>query len=284
MVHVLECFQPAIVIFVFLNFNFFVQSSPIHLSSAASKTELNTSSVPVPCSSFNASALRVLSFDLFGALMLTDSSLHHNIAALLPSLTSTDIEIFTNDWLDAYASYFGKSFPPSLTHQPFLWVIRSSLIQILASFGLSTTVPENSATFNSLLNAWGNLQPRPGVIEVLTRLGAKYQLGLLSNGDRDTLQAALRAFPSSLSVSFIFSSDYPVNCFKPCSAIYSQALAAVHGNVAQVLHVAGSAFDAQGARRCGIYSGMLYDSVPITDLQPCFAFDDIKQLPSFFGL
>ena len=77
--------------------------------------------------------------------------------------------------------------------------------------------------------AWGDLQPREGAIEVLAKFSTKYQLGLLSNGDTDTLQAALRVFPSSVNVSLILSSDYPVNCFKPCSAMYAQALAAVSG-------------------------------------------------------
>ncbi|CAF1308380.1 unnamed protein product [Didymodactylos carnosus] len=212
--------------------------------------------------------------------MLTESSLHRNIAALLPSLSSADVEKFTNDWLDAYGSYFGQSFSPSLTHQPFLWVIRSSLTQILASFGLSNTVPEDSATFNSLLSAWHDLHPRVGATEVLVKLNTKYQLGLLSNGDKNTLQAARRAFPSSVNISLIFSSDYPVNCFKPCPEMYAQALAAVHGDKTQVLHIAGSAVDTHGARRFGIYSGVLDSSALHTEPEPCFAFDDIEQLLS----
>ncbi|CAF0921887.1 unnamed protein product [Rotaria sordida] len=216
--------------------------------------------------------------------MLTDSSINQNIASLLPSLSSSDVEKFTDDWLNAYGSFFGKSFPTSVTHQPFLWVIRSSLLKILDSFDLSNIVPEGSATFNALMSAWGNLQPRVGVTEVLTKLSRKYQLGLLSNGDKGTLQAALRVFPSSVNISLILSSDYPVNCFKPCLSMYAQALAVVNGDRTQVLHVAGSAFDAQGARTFGIFSGVLDSSAIHTNPQPCFAFDDISQLLSFFDV
>jgi FMN phosphatase YigB (HAD superfamily) len=215
MAHLFGCFIASAVIFIMFSSTFFVQCSALYMRPIASKTEPNNSSAAISCSSLNVSALRVVTFDLFGALMLTESSLNHNIAALLPSLSSADVEEFTGHWLDAYASYFGKSFPPSLTHQPFHLIIRSSLIQILNSFGLSSTVPENSVTFNSLLSAWGNLQPRVGVTELLAKLSTKYQLGLLSNGDKETLQAALRVFPSSVNVSLTLSSDYPINCFKP---------------------------------------------------------------------
>ena len=70
---------------------------------------------------------------------------------------------------------------------------------------------------------------------------------------------------------------YPVSC-------HAQALAAVHGDTAQISHVAGSAADTQGARSFGIYSGMLYGPAPLTDQQPCFVFHDKEQLPPFFGL
>jgi 2-haloalkanoic acid dehalogenase type II len=263
---------------------FFLQCSALYISPPASEADFNKPPAAIACSSLNVSELRVLTFDLFGALMLTDSSLHDNIAPLLPSLSSANITEFSDLWLNAYASYFGESFSPSLTHQPFQWVINSSLVQILQFFGLSSMVPEDSVTFNALMSAWGNLQPRPDATEVLAKLSTKYQLGVLSNGNKDTLQAALRVFPSSVNVSLILSSDYPVNCFKPCPAMYAQALDAVHGDLTQVLHVAGSAFDADGARSFGIYSGVLDSSVLNMSLEPCFAFDDIKQLRSFFNV
>lgn len=237
------------------------------------------SSTPIPCSSFNASALRVVTFDLFGALMLTESSMTGSIRSLLPSLSSTNVTNFVNSWLKAYVSYFGQSFSPSLTHQPFQWVINSSLVQILASLGLSDQVPQNSTTFKALMSSWGNLKPRPNVVDVLTVLSSKYQLGLLSNGDHETLQSALRVFPPSVNVSLILSSDYPANCFKTCSNMYAQALNAVQGDLTRVLHVAGSTYDANGARAFGIFSGAIDPGQKsVADPQPCFIFNDIKDL------
>jgi 2-haloalkanoic acid dehalogenase type II len=276
-------FQFVAVIFILFVTTLFVQCSGLDIGRQKLKKDLSSSPTAIPCSSLNVSALRVLTFDLFGALMLTESSLYDNIGSLLPSLSSANVKEFVNLWLDAYVSYFGKSFSPSVTHQPFQWVINSSLVQILQSFQLSSTIQENSTTFNALLSTWGNLQPRPDATEVLEKLSKKYQLGLLSNGDKGTLQAALRVFPPSVNVSLILSSDYPANCFKPCSAMYAQALDAVHGDLTQVLHVAGSTFDARGARTFGIYSVAIEDSSESQiDPQPCFLFDNIKQLLSLF--
>ena len=246
--------------------------------------ELKNSSSVIPCSSLNVSALRLITFDLFGALMLTEVSLQQSIGMLLPMLSSDDVANFTSQWLFAYQSYFGHAISPSITHHMFQWVLHSSLVNILSSFQLTKQVPEGSVTFNDLISSWSNLQPKVGAIEVLTKLSRKYQLGLLSNGDAVTLRRALRIFPSSVNVSLILSSDYPVNCFKPCSSMYAQALTAVHvhGDKTKVIHVAGSAFDTHGARTFGIYSGALDPSAIRTKPKPCFAFNDIKQLIAFF--
>ncbi|CAF2406887.1 unnamed protein product [Rotaria sp. Silwood2] len=261
-----------------------MECSTLQINQRLLKNELRRSSTSVGCPSLNVSELRLVTFDLFGALMSTRSSMNRNIASLLPSLLPSDVEKFTNKWLEDYKDYFGVSFPTSLTHRPFLWVIRSSLLKILDSFGLSEIITENSPTFNALMSTWEYLEPYPGTAQVLKKLSRKYHLGLLSNGDKETLKAALRVFPSSVKFSVILSSDYPVNCFKNCSAMYAQALAAVNGNKNQVLHVAGSPYDAQGARAFGIFAGALDRSAINTNPKSCFAFDDIKELLPFFHL
>ncbi|CAF1303718.1 unnamed protein product [Rotaria magnacalcarata] len=271
-------------IIILFTCTFIIQRSALYMKARSSTAELINSSASTSCSSLNVSSVRLITFDLFGALMLTEASMNSNIASLLPSLSLSDVQNFTKDWLNAYASFFGKSFSPALTHQPFQWVIRSSLIKILDSFKLSKVVPEGSITFNALVSAWGKLQPRNATQEVLTRLSRKYQLGVLSNGDKQTLQSALRVFSASINISFILSSDYPVNCFKSCSAMYAQALAAVDGDMTKVLHVAGSAYDTHGALIFGIFSGALDKSAMHTKPKPCFAFDNIVQLLAFFDV
>ncbi|UJR18449.1 hypothetical protein I4U23_005354 [Adineta vaga] len=134
-------------------FNYLNICSPLHSASRLSEIDLNNPSNALPCPLLNVSAVCLITFDLFGALMLSDTFLQRNIATLLPLLSSTDVERLTYSWLDAY------------------------------SFKLSTTIPEDSPIFNSSIAAWSNLEPRSGVTDVLSELSKKYQLGLLSNAD-----------------------------------------------------------------------------------------------------
>lgn len=271
------------VIFIIYSSQLCIECLNLSINRKETDIDLSKSSTPIDCSSLNVSTLRVITFDLFGALMLTPSSMERNIASILPSLSSSEIKTFTNKWLSDYVSYFGKSFPTTLTHQPFAWLIRKSLLEILKSFNLSSTIQENSETFNSLLSSWSNLEPRPGVTEVLSKLSEKYQLGVLSNGDKNTLETAVRVFPPS-TFSFIFSSDYPVNCFKTCSSMYAQALDVVDQDRTKVFHVAGSAYDSEGARTFGILSGAIDPSAAQAHSKACFGFNDITQVISFFNV
>lgn len=63
------------------------------------------------------------------------------------------------------------------------------------------------------------------------------------------LTIATSVFFPTLTVDAVYSSDYPVGVFKPLPGIYAQ-VAEQYGMEA-VLHVAGSAIDAFGARSYG---------------------------------
>ncbi|CAF4643968.1 unnamed protein product, partial [Rotaria socialis] len=76
-----------------------LEFSTLSISGQTSNIELNNSSTLISCSSLDVKKLRLVTFDLFGALMLTESSMNQNIASLLPSLSSLDVEKFANNWL-----------------------------------------------------------------------------------------------------------------------------------------------------------------------------------------
>ncbi|CAM2721860.1 unnamed protein product, partial [Rotaria socialis] len=76
-----------------------LEFSTLSISGQTSNIELNNSSTLISCSSLDVKELRLVTFDLFGALMLTESSMNQNIASLLPSLSSLDVEKFANNWL-----------------------------------------------------------------------------------------------------------------------------------------------------------------------------------------
>ena len=128
-----------------------------------------------------------------------------------------------NLWFQAYEDAFGYCFNVSVSgKRPFHWVISESLHQIVTKLNISQMVPNNSATFDALLGTWSQLTPLPGTLDALRVLSSRYLIAPLSNGDAAMLRNATSVFLPSVNMSYIFSSDYPVECFKPEPDIYAQ--------------------------------------------------------------
>ncbi|MDP6346128.1 MAG: haloacid dehalogenase type II [Alphaproteobacteria bacterium] len=98
------------------------------------------------------------------------------------------------------------------------------------------------------------LKPFPDVIEALGRLHRRYQLAILSNGDRDMLEAAKPhiGFPFDHVIS-VEEAGY----FKPHRRTYTKALEIIGEAPGQVLFVANHAFDCIGAKSCGIRTAFI---------------------------
>jgi 2-haloacid dehalogenase len=125
----------------------------------------------------------------------------------------------------------------------------------------------HASTREELIRAWYPLAPWPEANALLAALAAKgYRLAILSNGDRDMLEA----LAGQLDTPFdhIFSSEQ-CGMYKPHRSVYampSKALA-----IENYLHVAGSANDVIGAKAAGVscyWSNRLGDRVVLPDCQP----------------
>lgn len=244
---------------------------------------------PLNCSSFNASAIKLITFDVFAALMDTPDSLVTNVAAVFPSFSQDQLQSFVGDWLDAYGFWFGKTFPSNALPEPFPWVIENSLVTILASRNLS--VPRGSPTWDQLVSSWARLAPWQGVADTLHVLQQNgYKVAALSNGDAATLRQATSVFAQHSPPVYMdacpFSSDWPLGAFKPLPQIYYQALAALGGNSSSphYLHVAGSSIDAYGARSAGLFAGLSNGETPMPGPQPCFVIANLTMLPAVLGI
>jgi len=234
------------------------------------------------CSSFDPQQIKIITFDTFAALMATEASLSTNIQTLLPELNASAVQAFVQDWVGVYGSYFGTSFNPATqAPEPFTWVIRTGLVEVLTNFGLITQYPVGSSVFELLAVSWAHLTPWPNTAKVLRLLQSKYLVAALSNGDHDTLVTATSAFFPEVQLAGVYSSDYPVGVFKPLPGIYEQV--ANEYGFGSVLHVAGSSVDAWGARSYGIYAALLGEA-PQPGPQPCFLLKDITYLPAVMGL
>eukprot|EP01102_Stenamoeba_stenopodia_P001853 TRINITY_DN11678_c0_g1_i1.p1 TRINITY_DN11678_c0_g1~~TRINITY_DN11678_c0_g1_i1.p1 ORF type:complete len:290 (+),score=32.41 TRINITY_DN11678_c0_g1_i1:38-871(+) len=209
----------------------------------------------IDCSYFDGSQIKLVTFDTFAALTLLPESLANSVAHYLPDLDQAQVNQIVDAWITVYADNLGHSFEVSVTgYYPFQWMVNTSIVEILSNMSISVT----NETLSGLEGSWGDLIPRPGANITLQALqAAGLEVGPLSNGDYFTLQRAFTVFAPKVIPNYIFSSDFPVMCFKNCSEIYQHVLDVTGYLPTQYLHVAGSNYDGEGARAAGIFSAVL---------------------------
>lgn len=140
------------------------------------------------CSQFNASSIKIITFDVFAALMNTYPSLLSNVGTMIPQANASVVESIVGDWVGVYGDWFGRVFNASTQQpQPFIWVVRTGLTSILAAHGLANDIPTDSPQFNALCAAWAHLNPWPSTAKVLRQLQSRYKVAALSNGDHDSV-------------------------------------------------------------------------------------------------
>lgn len=181
----------------------------------------------LPCSALNATALRLITFDLFAALADTATSLTLAVEVAIPGIATTTASNIVSNWISTYGSYAGHVFGNASTTgglEPFPYVNRLALSGALNGNGYSTVTP-GSATFEYLATAWGNLTFWPETAETLSQLSsAGYLLAPLSNGDVPTLINATSALLPGAPMYGYFSSSRPIGAFKPASQMYAQVI------------------------------------------------------------
>ena len=243
----------------------------------------------VPCASLSSpGSLRLVTFDVFAALMETKASLENATAAAIPSASSPSTIV--DSWVSCYGSYAGITFDPaSFTPQPFPWIVRHCLWQALNASGLGASDGPGTASFEALAVAWSTLTPWSGTADALRALAAAgLRLGALSNGDRATLSNATAVFLPGVPFWRVFPSDYPVGAFKPAGAMYQQVMLAVAEQgwpPEAALHAAGSPADAQGAREFGMLAVLIaHGAQPDGPPSPCAVLDNITLLPGYLNV
>lgn len=213
-----------------------------------------------------------------------------NVARILPALSSSQVDSLVRQWENAYGSASGTVFEERVTGAfPFSWHVSTELDKILADMKISVTRSE----FSELVQAWGDLTPWKNTQSTLEAiLAANITVGVLSNGDRFTLERAVSIF-TTVPFAHVFPTDFPVGAFKPVHYIYDQAKEVGYA-VEEVLHVAGGATDASGARDAGLFS-VLTHSVSgkrsavfhdefVSGTPACFDVGDISEVLGVLGL
>mmetsp|Transcript_8545 Transcript_8545/g.14169 ORF Transcript_8545/g.14169 Transcript_8545/m.14169 type:complete len:256 (+) Transcript_8545:35-802(+) len=232
------------------------------------------------CPTYDASKIKMVTFDCFAALMAWEDSMMKNIAEIMPELSDSEVSDLMYAWEYAYGKAADTIFDEGLTGQfPFSWHISTQLNAIAPGLNLDIS----RSQFDLLVKSWGNLTPWPNTQETLEILqNANITIAALSNGDHKTLRSAMQIFKLPVVFTHVFPSDFPVGAFKPQKDIYLQALN-VGYTQEEILHVAGGSTDASGARAAGFFSALLHKESTDSP-EPCFVLDDISGVPAILGL
>ncbi|MDP6709020.1 MAG: haloacid dehalogenase type II [Alphaproteobacteria bacterium] len=135
-------------------------------------------------------------------------------------------------------------------HTPYRLIGQRAVAQVMDRAGISYS--QDDVVW--LVGQIEALKPFPDVIEALERLSVRYKLAILSNGDRDMLDAAKPhiGFPFDQVIS-VQEAGY----FKPHWKTYAKAAELLGEERARILFVANHEFDCVGSKSYGMRAAFI---------------------------
>jgi 2-haloacid dehalogenase len=196
--------------------------------------------------------IRVLVFDQYGTIVDMQAGLRE---AVTPFLKAKGWDGLPNSFVTWWRrTHFENSMIDALLdrgHTPYREIGHRAVAYVMDRCGIAYTQDEVRA----LVAEIEKLKPFPDVPAALGRLrGAGYKLAILSNGDRDMLNAAAPhigfAFDHVISVQ-------EAGYFKPHFKTYAKAEEIIGHDRSGILFVANHAFDCIGAKAYGMRTAFI---------------------------
>ena len=183
--------------------------------------------------------IKVVAFDFYGTLVdLT--ALAHACAAIIP-----DSDAFCATWRAKQLEY---TFWLSLMnrYRDFDWVTEAALTFTLKHYGIEADAVQRG----NLMAAWSKPVAYPEVRATLSKLAAKYELVVLSNGTARLLKRGLAHLGLGGYFRRVLSVD-AVRVYKPAASVYQLVLEHCRVTKPEVLFVSSNSFDVLGAASFG---------------------------------
>ena len=195
--------------------------------------------------------VRVCMFDQYGTVVDMQGGL---VAVAAPFLREKGWAGNPNSFVTWWRrTHFENSMIDALLHKqhtPYREIGHRAVAHVMERSG----IPHTRADVEYLVGEIVKLRPFPEVPDALARLGARYRLVVLSNGDPDMLEAAKAyhrvPFDQVISVA-------EAGSFKPHVATYMKAAELCGVRMDEVLFVANHAFDCIGAKAAGMRAAFI---------------------------
>ncbi len=221
-----------------------------------------------------------LTFDIFGTVLDLTGGIVPTVTKFLAEQGSEmDPGQFWREW---------RSRQRLEQHQDTILMLGHCGYLEAARRGLAFTLRNNRVEFSDdnvaeWMTVFERLQPFDDAKKGLARLGQKYRLIALSNGNQGLLDGLVEnigvPFNGSISVESF-------GRFKPHPSVYRGAAAMLGADPGQIMMVAAHSFDILGARACGFRGAFVnryqlpYEDSP---LQPDLIVDDFLELCDRLG-
>jgi len=196
--------------------------------------------------------VKVLTFDLYGTLVDIQGGLTTVAAPFLAARGyDGDAGRFVTWWR---RTHFENSMIDALCacgHTPYRQIGHRAVSYTLTRAGIA----HDNADVEGLVAAIERLPPFPEVPAALAALARDYRLVVLSNGDRDMLEAARGLFPDDPFERWI--SVQEAGAFKPHRRTYGKACELLGLSPLEIMHVANHAFDCIGAKAAGLRAAFI---------------------------
>ena len=222
--------------------------------------------------------ITTLAFDMFGTVLDPAGSLTPPLGRFLTEKgASVDGATLWADWRDRQRIEQYQDALLMWGHSGYLETCRRALVYCLRGNDVEFTHDD----VDDLMRSWQELIPFEDAVEALKRLGGRYRLVALSNGERWFLEHLAR---NRIKVSFdaIISAE-EAGFFKPHPSVYRTAARILESEPHEIMMVAAHSFDVMGARACG-YRGAFVNRYGLpfeeTPYQPDITVDDFYQLAS----
>ncbi len=189
---------------------------------------------------------RAVTFDLFGTVLDLGGSLTPHLKIFLDGRRSA-IDPATL-WQQLRYRQRIEQYQDTLVqlgHTGYLETVQKAFVYVARVNGLDPTPPQ----VETFMAGWQELSPFPECVEALDRLGERYRLIALSNGNPWFLDHLVKNrirydFDNVMSVE-------DVGSFKPTPGVYRRAARNLGMEPGEIIMVSANSFDVMGARTCG---------------------------------
>jgi 2-haloacid dehalogenase len=193
------------------------------------------------------SDVRALTFDIFGTTVDWRTGVSAEARRLgMKAGVHADWEELADAWRALYMPSMNRVRSGELPWTNFDRLHRLSLDQVLRDVGAEGF---GDAAREELTGAWERLPPWPDAVQALERLGRRFTVATLSNGNRSQ-QAALVNFGKLPFQRLLSAEDF--RHYKPDPEVYLGAASAVGLEPSQVMMVAAHKGDLRAAQAAGL--------------------------------